>query len=975
MNVKTQIIWTVITLSSIAVLLIYIIIHLYIYELTEQSLKCITEYYYSIQKQILQNIITFQNYFLFNYEDTLKILISQIVLLLDITEYFKDTNSSSIVNYSLHSINYSNCIQRSFDKINDTNFTIFYMNFGNISLDNTDNEDFLKLTFRIVNIFSQLRIPYYGDYQLFDGIVIYLNKTQKIFSLNDSFLCGFLINQVQNNNLNEYYSDLVKKINEINLLSLENILTDNTIFPEMTLSEEFINMIKSYGKQKNINFFSKYSPYLDYKREYLHLIKTDKQYNEIFITAKLTKKLIDYVFLKIMGYFNITTLLITPEDDTVLNVGSCQALLTKIKYHSLYENYDNNLKEINEKMNDNENDNNRITIDKCLLDYEDNYYKQYLIQNNTFFYEINSGYNSSFIQLLFPNSQNEYMVTRYSYPDYFLIAKKRPNYFIPTNLKVYTFMNYYFPYSHAVDNSDFLLLNFYTITSSNWHFWILIFIMIFIICLKLSRDITGPLIKLKRAIDRMSFSDQAIFEYKDDEIINELFVMCKELVNKDEFKKSLNEKSFIDDKKILEDNENNSYSNGMEYEENTSLLQKGINRNLIINNQLFEKNRKLSNQENQFSFDKEIVIYKDINYYPKTRPRNQSRKRPKAINNLIRKKLNAETVRFRGSKTKGDYNMKSKLRDSFLRESLLSNNTKKDSKISFEESGIKKEKGNRNDNELNILLYEFLFYLGKNMFKTTEREKVNRTKFFKSEKSLTSDVESCMISTKNVKKMDEEYSNKFYSYAGPIFVNNDNAESLYEDRKITNALTEKKKKNKLLIEQYQIKFPKNDLYYKYLKAKSDWNNRFLKQFRIMNDLELDSSGMVELDDDDNLNSMLPRRTMRKNESTTSLYFDDKKSNFFLKREKSKDTIIDISPKTTNNFKVTPLQNQSEKKSSVLLEDSSSNSFNPFGTKVNQKQKRLGMRASISMNNMVRKRNFLGKSLDKIKHTKSFNFFE
>ena len=117
------------------------------------------------------------------------------------------------------------------------------------------------------------------------------------------------------------------------------------------------------------------------------------------------------------------------------------------------------------------------------------------------------------------------------------------------------------------------------------------------------------------------------------------------------------------------------------------------------------------------------------------------------------------------------------------------------------------------------------------------------------------------------------------------------------------------------------------------------------------------------------------RTMRKNESTTSLFFDDKKSNFLIKREKSKDTIIDISPKTTNNFKTTPLKNQTEKKSSVLLEDSSSNTFNPFGTKVNQKQKRLGMRASISMNNIIRKRNFLGKSLDKIKHTKSFNFLE
>ena len=964
MNVKTQIIWTVITLSSIAVILIYIIINLYIFELKEQSSKWITEYYYSIQKEILQNIITFQNNFLFNYEDTLKHLVCQIVLLLDISKYFQNTNSSSIANYSLYHLNYSKCLNSSLENIKDSNFKFFYMNnedAEDVVSDKKNDDNFLKLVFRIIDVFDEMRILHYGDYKLYEGIVLYMNKTQKIFSLNDSFLCGFINNEVKSKNINEYYLNLTKIINQLNANRIDRILKDNSIFTEMTLTEDMMAMIKIYEKNKEINLFAKFTPFLDYKRELLHLANIDEQNNELFVSVKLKKGFIDDIFLKIMGFYNITTLLITPEDNNIKNFWSCQVLLMKIKYDSLNDN--DNIIRINEKMIANEKtiDENKNTVDKCLLDYDENYYKQYLNQNNTYFYDINTGYNSSFIQLLFSNPDNEYMVTRYTYPDYYLMETIRPAYLTLNYLKVYTFMNYYFPYSHVVDKSDYLLVNFFLITCTNWQIWLIIFIIIFIICLKLSRDITNPLIKLKQAIDRMSFSDQAIFEYKDDDIINELFVMCKELVNKDEFKKSLNEKSFIDDKKFLEENENNNYSNGINSEENISNLQKGINRNLIINNQLFEKNRKESNLENRVSFDKEIIIYKDHNYFPKTRPRNQSRKRPKAINKLIKTKLNVDALKtYNTVKTKVDYSMKSKMRDSFLRNSLLSSNTKKDSNLSFDETRRLKEKGNRNDNELNILLYELLYFLGKNMFKN-EKEKIGRTKYFKSDRSVTSDIGSRLYSTKNIRKVEEENSNEFYNYNGPIFVKNDN-DSLNEDKKLNSNIREKKNLNKILREQYQIQFEKNNLYYKYLKAKNEWENKFLKQFRAISDLELDSCGMIELDDEDNSNSIIPRKTMKKNESSTSLFLDDRKNNLLLRKNRSKDKMVDVSFNNNASFKRKPLKNKNEKKKSVFIGDvRSSVSFNPFTKEITQKQKRLGIRASISKN--LNNRDILGKSLD------------
>ena len=302
LSVKTQITWTIITLSSIAVILIYIIINLYIYELKEQSLNSSTEYFYSIQKEIFQNIISFQNHFLFNYEDTLKILTCQLVLLLDISNYFTQTFSSSIFNISLHYLNNTNYLN-DINDINELNLQIFYINNDNLLTNNEENNDFIKMTFRIVNTFKTLRIPYYGDYQLFDGVIVYLNKTKQIFCLNDSFLKEYVINEIGSYNFNDYYIELTNNIMNSYKLSLEKIINDKSIYPELTLTEEMINMIKYYKINRDIKLFSKYTPYLDYKKEFLHIIKTEDENNEIFVTVKLKSGLIDEIFLKMMEYF------------------------------------------------------------------------------------------------------------------------------------------------------------------------------------------------------------------------------------------------------------------------------------------------------------------------------------------------------------------------------------------------------------------------------------------------------------------------------------------------------------------------------------------------------------------------------------------------------------------------------------------------------------------------------------------------
>ena len=145
-------------------------------------------------------------------------------------------------------------------------------------------------------------------------------------------------------------------------------------------------------------------------------------------------------------------------------------------------------------------------------------------------------------------------------------------------------------------------------------------------------------------------------------------------------------------------------------------------------------------------------------------------------------------------------------------------------------------------------------------------------------------------------------------------------------------------------EQYQIPFKKNNLYYKYIKAKNKWDNKFLKQFKNVHDLELDSNAMVELEDEDNYyNSLLPRKNLKKNDLNLSRI--NRNSSLFKKKnnEKNKDEGV---------LKKSSIKKRNKPDTKVaLLRKSISLPMKLFGKEItNPNQRKLGMRASVSANN-------------------------
>ena len=245
-------------------------------------------------------------------------------------------------------------------------------------------------------------------------------------------------------------------------------------------------------------------------------------------------------------------------------------------------------------------------------------------------------------------------------------------------------------------------------------------------------------------------------------------------------------------------------------------------------------------------------------------------------------------------RTRKDNNMSNK-RNSFLRESLMSNNTIRNTINNFLESEIikEREKENQIDYQLNLSLYELLFCLGKNMFRPNVKDKSSKRNYMFTQRLLSKDkIIRIFDSSNNIRrnKIEESSKNKYYNYDEPIYEVKDNISDFYNEDIISN--NDQDKDN-----TYKINFKKNVLYYKYLRMKKNSNNNFLKN---TDELVLDSDANEEMDKNENI-FLLSRKAMKKNDSNSTL--KNIKDDLFIKSNPKKSIFKNIFPnkKTNKNF--------------------------------------------------------------------------
>ena len=266
------------------------------------------------------------------------------------------------------------------------------------------------------------------------------------------------------------------------------------------------------------------------------------------------------------------------------------------------------------------------TIKECF--YDKDYYEKQKIITEIFdevgspFLDITNKINQGIYKL--PNGEPLYFM-KYSFPNFNLLKNFKSDHLIMDPLNFYLFSSFKEPEEFA----DYIWAQhknlFYLIIILIVYIWIICFLINMLIFYKVIKQITEPIYKLQEAIEANNVKDENVFKYEYDDIINELFITCKELItrqidtrNNTKYSKQFNilnsgnDKNSVIDKSKYEKNLiiNNDIMNELINEQqNMNDLSENIDTNTELDEDLVDKEEKhgnLEKEENKQKDDKNI---------------------------------------------------------------------------------------------------------------------------------------------------------------------------------------------------------------------------------------------------------------------------------------------------------------------------------------------------------------------------------
>ena len=266
------------------------------------------------------------------------------------------------------------------------------------------------------------------------------------------------------------------------------------------------------------------------------------------------------------------------------------------------------------------------TIKECF--YDKDYYEKQKIITEIFdevgspFLDITNKINQGIYKL--PNGEPLYFM-KYSFPNFNLLKNFKSDHLIMDPLNFYLFSSFKEPEEFA----DYIWAQhknlFYLIIILIVYIWVICFLINMLIFYKVIKQITEPIYKLQEAIEANNVKDENVFKYEYDDIINELFITCKELItrqidtrNNTKYSKQFNilnsgnDKNSVIDKSKYEKNLiiNNDIMNELINEQqNMNDLSENIDTNTELDEDLVDKEEKHANlekEENKQKDDKNI---------------------------------------------------------------------------------------------------------------------------------------------------------------------------------------------------------------------------------------------------------------------------------------------------------------------------------------------------------------------------------
>ena len=627
LSMKEQICITIILLTLFCILVILIVCGSLMYEILNKDYEQKKIFIYDKYKKYLESVFYFQSFYIMEYEEIIHRMQKEFWRIRQSVTIYNKT-LSPLQDYSDYIINMTqehNFTKLEENKRNDTPY--FYI----ISYD-SDDQEYVRLfslyfyqTFvnSVVtnNVYNKFKMPGYGV-PIFDDPFFYNYNFLAIFGCSQDKVANEINNLAEPKNttltdlLEEYYYEDISYVYDYLEYASDKLYLIHHIFPKFTkellgYSEDIF--INETLRLTFCDFLVGYFSYINYDVNYISILSSDYFYNYFYAEMNSINETLFFLNKNLTYSLDIDFIPLIYEDNTIISEDLCS--IFKIKQNILAGN-EFNFEQIYSGMEKGISNISDCFINKELLNSHEDIKDIFDIYLDDFT-ELNNLIYQGIFNLISEHNKYPFYFMKYSYPNYNTLKEFQTEYLYLAQVNFYSFASF-IPAKKYVDHV-------YQISQNIFFFIVLIIIYCWFFCLfiniiiffKIIDDLTEPITKLQDAVESNSIKDENIFKYKHDDIINELFLTCKELLSG----------------QIDINNENELKNFHISKKENENNIDKNIyKKNLIINNEIMEE--LINKQQSMMDFSNNIKT----NEFNSLTDKTISKKSQKKVNEANKKK-------------------------------------------------------------------------------------------------------------------------------------------------------------------------------------------------------------------------------------------------------------------------------------------------------------------------------------------------
>lgn len=661
LSMKEQICITIILLTLFCILVILIVCCSLIYEILEKDYENKKNFFYNKYKKYMESVFYFQSFHMMQYEEILHRIQKQIWKTHDAYEIY--SKLKPLQNYSDYIINLTNRELYDFNALDANNSKenpFFYV----ISLSNDTKiqeyihnfalyhyETFAHSIFS-TNIFDSFRIPGYG---------VPIMDEPLFFNFNYSALFGFNRTKIDDDlkifNVSPqlYYGIKMYIIGEF--LGSANWLLEYIGKKQELFSQIYPKFIKEitihpddifFNEKVRLNFSKTFVGYLsriNYDEEYFSLVTSNQSFNYFYVQMKTIPNLLFFLNHDFSSNLDIDFIPYLYQNNTLLSKDLCA--LFKFKQNFLFgQNFD--LNEIYSNIHDKGIGLEDCFIDKDLINSQEEIKDVFDVYFDNFS-EINNTIYQGVFNAIPEHSEFPFYFMKYSYPNYNTLKEFQSEYLFSNQVNMYGFASFKKAKKYVEHINQVKLNIFFFVIIIIVYSWIICLFINIIIFYKVIDDWTEPITKLQEAVESSSIKDESIFNYKYDDIINELFLTCKELLSG-----QINSSN---------DNELNHFN--IFEKDNEKKIDKNLyKKNLIINNEIMEELINAQQSEMDFSNNVKLNEPNNIDSNNMIKDKQKERKKDSSKENLIN---NSDSNKMSQKDKNNNGNEKNKENESYIK--------------------------------------------------------------------------------------------------------------------------------------------------------------------------------------------------------------------------------------------------------------------------------------------------------------------